>query len=102
LLIQEEEVRRYEGGRAWRRRGWVTEERRLLQVVDRQVFERPADMAELLPAGLVEPFTTAELAKATGLPRRLAQKMAYCLRKMDAIEVAGKSGRAVLYVRGAA
>ena len=34
LMIQEEEVRRHEENRRWRRRGWVTEERRLLGVVD--------------------------------------------------------------------
>ena len=31
LMIREEEVRRYEGKRSWRRKGWVTEERRLLE-----------------------------------------------------------------------
>lgn len=101
LLTQEEEVRRYERGRAWRRRGWVTQERRLLQVMDSYLFEQAADVAKLLPGGLAEPFTTAELARAAGVPRRLAQKMAYCLRKMDAIDVAGKAGRAVLYARRA-
>jgi hypothetical protein len=34
LLIQEEEVRRYEGRRRWWRRGWVTEERRLGAIHD--------------------------------------------------------------------
>ncbi|MGC9334833.1 MAG: hypothetical protein ACP5JJ_11830 [Anaerolineae bacterium] len=101
LLIQEEEARRYKGGRAWRRRGWITQERRLLQVLDSHLFEQPADVASLLPDGLAEPFTTAELAQAAGIPRRLAQKMAYCLRKMAAIDVAGKAGRAVLYARRA-
>jgi hypothetical protein len=99
LLIQEEEVRRYNGSRAWRRRGWVTQERRLLQIVGSHRFEAPPDMARLLPAGLDQPFTTADLAQATGSARRLAQKMAYCLRKMGALEVCGKAGRALLYVR---
>jgi hypothetical protein len=99
LLIQEEEVRRYEESRAWRRRGWVTQERRLLEVVGRHRFDQPADMTRLLPAGLDQPFTTADLAQATSATRRLAQKMAYCLRKMGAIEVCGKDGRALLYVQ---
>ena len=29
LMIREEEVRRYDGKRKWRRRGWVIEERRI-------------------------------------------------------------------------
>ena len=99
LLIQEEEIRRYDGTRAWRRRGWVTEERRLLQVVDRRRFCTPADMGELLPAALVEPFTTSDLAAAIARPRRLAQRMAYCLREMDVIEAVGKQGNAILYAR---
>ncbi|MBS1251444.1 MAG: hypothetical protein MAG451_00477 [Anaerolineales bacterium] len=99
LLIQEEEVRSYDGTRAWRRRGWVTEERRLLKVVDQQRFETPADMAALLPSDLDEPFTTADLAGAIGQRRWLAQKMAYCLREMDTIVQVGKQGNAFLYTR---
>jgi hypothetical protein len=101
LIIQEEEVRRHDPTRAWRRRGWVTEERRLLRVVDRQVFESPRDLARLLPVSLPDPFTTRSLALALGKPRRLAQRMAYCLRKIEAIERVGKDGNAILYVRSA-
>ena len=99
LLIQEEEIRRYDGTRAWRRRGWVTQERRLLQVVDQRRFCTPADMGELLPTALVEPFTTSALATAIARPRRLAQRMAYCLREMGEIEAVGKQGNAILYAR---
>ncbi|MBN1992273.1 MAG: hypothetical protein JW953_06185 [Anaerolineae bacterium] len=99
LLIQEEEVRRFDGRRGWRRRGWVTHERRLLHVVKQQLFETPAELQALLPGELAEPFTTAELALATGQPRWLAQKMAYCLRQMGTIEAIGKRGKAVLYTQ---
>jgi hypothetical protein len=102
LLIQEEEARRYDGTRNWRRKGWVTHERRLLQVVDRRLFETPADMRALIPASLVEPFTTTQLAEAEDQPLWLAQKMAYCLREMGAITAVGKRGRGVLYIRAAA
>lgn len=101
LLTREEELRRHEPGRAWRRRGWVTVERRLLEVVDRKLFRGPADLATLLPASLAEPFTTADLAAAMNVPRRLAQRMAYCLRKTDQIVAVGKEGRAIQYARAA-
>jgi hypothetical protein len=101
LLIQEEEVRCQQPGRAWRRRGWITQERRLLRVVSQRRFATPADLAELLPAALPAPFTTADLAKALTKPRRLAQQMAYCLRAMDAITAVGKQGNAILYERDA-
>ena len=58
-------------------------------------------MAELLPAALVESFTTSDLAAAIGRPRRLAQRMAYCLREMGVIEAVGKQGNAILYTRNA-
>ncbi len=97
LLIHEEEVRRYDPKRGWRRKGWVTQERRLLEVVEQRLFETPEDMRAQIPSELPEPFTTSELAVAIGGPRRLAQKMAYCLREMGAIAPAGKRGRAMLY-----
>ena len=99
LLIQEEETRRYDGKRRWRRGGWVTQERSLLAVVDRRLFESPADLAALLPPGLAEPFTTADLARALAKPRRLAQRMAYCLRGLGVLEAVGKRGNAILYTR---
>jgi hypothetical protein len=99
LLIQEEEIRRHDRRRAWRRRGWVTHERRLLQVVGQHRFAEPADVGALIPAGLAEPFTTSDLARAIGQRRRLAQRMAYCLRELGIIAPAGKQGNAILYVR---
>ncbi|MFL7795086.1 MAG: hypothetical protein AB8I69_23305, partial [Anaerolineae bacterium] len=96
-LTQEEEVRCYDGRRAWRRHGWVIQERRLLDVVDRRLFEMPEDMLALLPADLPEPWTTADLAVGIDRPRWLARKMAYCLRKMGLVEPVGKQGNAILY-----
>ena len=102
LLIQEEETRRHDGRRGWRRKGWVTHQRRLLQVVDQRLFETPADLAALVPSGLNDPFTTSDLAVAIAKPRRLAQKMAYCLRETRTIAALGKRGNAILYARCAA
>jgi hypothetical protein len=101
LLTREEEVRRHQPGKAWRRRGWVVCERRLVEVAGRRLFRTPAELAALLPEGLPEPFTTADMAEAGGHPRWLAQKMAYCLRKMGAIRQEGKQANAILYRRAA-
>ncbi|MBN1916775.1 MAG: hypothetical protein JW889_02605 [Verrucomicrobia bacterium] len=101
LLIREEEIRRHDASRAWRRRGWVTCERRLLDVVETRLFKGPAAFAALVSNELDEPFDTAQLAAALGRPRRLAQQAAYCLRGMGVIEPVGKRGNAVLYVRAA-
>lgn len=99
VLTQEEEIRRHDPAKAWRRRGWVIERRRLLDVVARRLFETPAELAALLPPDLAEPFTTAALAEALMLPRRTAQQMCYCLRGMGAIAQDGKQGRAYRYRR---
>ncbi|MEA3377303.1 MAG: hypothetical protein U9R72_14020 [Chloroflexota bacterium] len=96
VFTQEEEVRRHDP-RRWRNRGWVTVERRLLDVVDRRTFRQPTDLASLLPQDLPDPFTTADLAAAMDGPRWLAQKMAYCLRNVDAITPVGRQGRSNLY-----
>lgn len=97
LLINEEEMRRYEGKERWRRRGWVIEERRLLGVIDRRLFRKAADLQALLPEKIGESFTTRDLAEAMCIRRQLAQKMAYCLYKASVIELIGKRGRANLY-----
>jgi len=100
VLIQEEETRRLDRTRNWRKKGWGTHERRLLQVVDQWLFESPQDLLERIPTAVPELFTTADLAEAIGQPVWLAQKMAYCLRTMGAITVAGKRGRHILYEKG--
>jgi hypothetical protein len=96
VMIREEEERRYVGRRRWRRRGWGIEERRLLEVVDQRLFERPADWLAFLPAALGS-FTARELAEAIGVRCELAQKMAYCLKQMGIVQLIGRQGRANLY-----
>ena len=97
LMIREEEVRRYDGKRKWRRRGWVIEERRLVEVEDQRLFEEPADWRALVPEKLGGSFTTRELAETMGTGRQLAQKMAYCLRKVGVVGLIGRQERANLY-----
>ncbi len=99
LLIQEEEVRRHDGVRGWRRRGWITSERRLLGVVEQRIIESPAEMSAFIPHDLAEPFTTSDLATAIVKSRSFAQKMAYCLRLMGCIAPVGKHANSILYAR---
>jgi hypothetical protein len=96
LMIRQEEVRRYDGKRKWRRKKWVLEGRRLLEVMDQRSFGHSADWLKFLPDGL-ESFTTSDLATRMNTRRDLAQKMAYCLREAKMIELIGKRGRANLY-----
>jgi hypothetical protein len=100
LMIRQEELRRYERKRRWRRKGWTIEGRRLLEVVDQRLFWQSADWLEFLPDGL-QSFTTSDLATGMNTRRELAQKMAYCLREGRMIELIGKRGRANLYRKSA-
>ena len=98
-FTHEDELRHYDARKGWRRRGWVSDDRILLDVVDRRRFTCPADFAALLPAALPVDFTTTDLARALHRPRWLAQKMAYCLREMEVIEQVGHRKRSYLYRR---
>ena len=96
VMTREEEVRRYKPHLNWRRRGWGVVERRLLEVVAETRFETPADWRALIPKEL-ENFTTSDLAKELEISPKLAQKMAYCLRKAGSVDLVGKRGRANRY-----
>ncbi|MCC7362472.1 MAG: hypothetical protein IT317_23530 [Anaerolineales bacterium] len=98
-LVREEEVRQTDNTvrRRWRR-DWRVTDRRLLEVVNTLTLTSPGDCAQFRPAGLTQPFTTSDLARALRQPLWLAQKMAYCLRGMGALEAVGQRGRAITYV----
>ncbi len=99
VLIEEEELRRYDGVRGWRRGGWVTQERRLLRVLESRTLSKPSDMAAFLPDALAEVFSASDLATALAVPRRLAQRMVYCLRSAGCVTAVGKKANAILYRR---
>jgi hypothetical protein len=97
LLIEEEEIRCSDGRGSWRRRGASVKDRKLLKIFDRIVFEDSNDFLEFLPEELNDHFTNKVLAQKLGVSVRLAQKITYCLRKMDAISVAGKRRNQLLF-----
>jgi hypothetical protein len=97
LLIEEEEVRCNDGRGSWRRRGVSVKDRKLLNVFDRIVFEDSRDFLEFLPKQLDGYFTNKVFASKLGISIRLAQKITYCLRKMDAISIAGKKKNELLF-----
>ena len=97
VLIEMEERRFHAPDGPWRRKGWTVEERRLIEILGTLPLRGVADLAGLLPPGLSETFTTADLALQLGRPRRLAQQMAYCLQRVEAIDAVGKRGHFVEY-----
>jgi hypothetical protein len=83
--------------RRWRANDHQVEDQKLLRVHRVHRFRTGDDLIQLLPAGLPEPFHTGHLAHQCGIARWIAQRIAYCLRKMNLTEEAGKTGNALLY-----
>jgi len=96
-LVEEEEIRRPDARKGWRRGGFVIEERRLVAVQDTIELNAPTDLLRLLPDGLPDPFTTADLADGLGRSRHLAQEVAYCLRVSGAADTVGRDKRGIIY-----
>ena len=99
VMVREEEIRTHQPGKAWRRKGWVVEERHLIDVASTHRFSSSDDLADLLPGSLPDVFTTADLASELSRPKRLAQQMTYCLRHTGRIVQVGKRGNAIEYRR---
>jgi len=97
ILIREEEIRIQDGKGSWRRNGWSSIDRKLLDVIERHLYNEPSDFLHLIPDTLQKPFTSSELAEAIKIPKRIAQKMTYCMRKMGTLKIAGKERNAFLY-----
>jgi hypothetical protein len=87
--------------RRWKGPDFRVIDRLLVGIEGRLTLKGADDLARLLPTGLADVFSTEEIARQAPMPRWLAQKMAYCLRKTGAVEVAGKRGNAWLYQRTA-
>lgn len=96
-LVHDEEAREHRPGRSWRKRGWVTVERRLLSVEERELMPSARSWLRALPPGLPERFTTLDLARDQVPRRPVAQRAAFVLRETGLIVADGRIGRAVAY-----
>jgi hypothetical protein len=97
LMVEEEEVRCNDGRGSWRRRGVSIKDHNLKKVVDSTIFRCVNDFLCFLPNALAQPFTSKQLAECLGISLRLARRMTYSLREMGALQVTGKTGRALLF-----
>jgi hypothetical protein len=97
VMTREEELRKPNRARSWRRKNWRRVERQLVDIVERRLFATPDDWRMLAPISLNGDFTTQDLATEMNTERYLAQKMAYCYAKSGLITQIGKQGRSWLY-----
>jgi hypothetical protein len=97
FLVQVEEIRKKNDKESWGRKAWNLYDRKLIKVVERKKFNDPKDFLFFIPNNIKKPFTSLELAQCLKKSVRLAQKMSYCLRKMNILSIVGKKGNAYLY-----
>lgn len=97
LLIDLEEYRLLNGWSADRKKGSHRSDRLPLALDHELWLHSPADFAQLLPAGLPDPFTSMDYAKAARTSRSTAQTALNILRSLEVISCCGKKGRALTY-----
>jgi hypothetical protein len=90
-----------EGRGRSRRRRWqkkfVVEDQKLLEIHEAVQISTPADLQRLLAATPASPFHTGDLASSLQIQRWVAQRIAYVLRKVGAVETVGKQRGAWMY-----
>lgn len=99
LMIEMEEIWCNDRRGSWRRRGASIEDRKLIRVLERRIFENQTDFLRLLPEGLTDPFSNRNLAESLGIPINQSRRMTYALRKMGAIAHVGETRRQMLFAR---
>ncbi len=99
VLVDVEEWRYPGHGRRRRRRDrdHQIEDQRLVEVREEHRFRTAGDLLKLIPPGLPSPFHTGHLAAALEVDRPVAQRIAYCLRKIGAFRQMGKQGNTLMY-----
>jgi hypothetical protein len=97
LLTEQEEIRIPPTARSSWKKKYSVEERTLVTVQRQVKLKSALDLWKALDIQLPEQFTTADLVECSGMPRWLAQKAAWCFRRMEFFTVCGKQGNAVVY-----
>jgi hypothetical protein len=83
--------------RRWRASDHQVEDQRLVAVREVCRLQTAVDVAGLVSCPLPRPFHTGHLAGSLGVERWLAQRIAYCLRKVGACKEVGRKREGRLY-----
>ena len=97
LMIAVEEIWCNDGRGSWRRKGASIEDRKLIRVFEREIFESKADFLKFLPKDLPDTFSNRNLAESLGISINQSRKMTYSLRKMGAIKQVGNNRNQMLF-----
>lgn len=97
LLTEQEEIRVPPTAHSSWRKKYSVAERSLVEIQQHIQLKTAADLWKALDIQVSGEFTTADLAANSGMPVWLAQKAAFCFRRMDFFTVCGKQGNAITY-----
>jgi len=100
VLTTVRKIQEYDPKLRRNRGGYRTVNTELKEIHSTQQFNGVEDLMCLLPTDLPKTFTTADIAASARIPRQIAQQMAYCFRKANAIEEIGntKQGKEYKYL----
>jgi len=79
------------------RGGYRTVDRKLRDLQEIRRFENTSDLLALVPDGLPDVFTTADIATAGGFGRDVAQRIAYCFKALEIFEPVGRTKAGIHY-----
>ena len=98
-LVEVEETR-YPGHgrrRRWSRNDFIVADQVLTSVNSMHALTCARDLIALLPKTLPRQWTTSDLAQQANIARGTAQRIAYCLRHMQAAREVSKRGNSRIY-----
>ena len=98
-MTVQRELRCDDANGSWRRKGVSVIGHELVEVLETHRFDHPADFLRLLPDGLPERFTVADISDAAQISYSAAGRVAYGLRRLGVIQQVGKQGKAYVYQR---
>lgn len=96
VAFVEVEERRLSVGGKWRKRDCECD-KIPLRLDGEEYFTCTGDYARLIPEGLGDDFTSADLAAAAKIPRHTAQSILYFLNDIGAVVRTGKRGNSYIY-----
>lgn len=97
IYLQEEEYRCDDGQGSWRRGGISIVDHKLIAVLETVIINHARDLDKIFPRELPSKFTNRDLAQHWDISLHRAQKITYCLRKLECIRKIGNRGRAYLF-----
>jgi len=98
LMVSIQEIRKDDGKGSWRRHGISVINAKLKEVHEEHLLVDGIQLLKYLPDQIIHTeFTTKDLSSTMNIKMNRAQKICYCLSKMEIIEPFSKKGNLLVY-----